>query len=209
MRYYPGHTIGNYTLCQLLGRGPFTEVYLAKNRFAEKVLFTVKTPAQASIDASSILQHRYNILSRLNHTSIIPCYLLDSSEPVVRLDYAPGGSLQDSITAGDSHDLPFIIACILQIASALDYAHGQGIVHGNLKPANILFAAQGKILLSDFDVPSFPFAQSSSVLHNLPYRAPEQDAGSTLPASDQYQLACLAHDWLHNRQIHKKIPQRW
>ena len=123
---------------------------------------------------------------------------MDGPEPVLRLDYAPGRSLQDGIVAGKYYDLLFVVASISQIAHALGYAHNLGIVHGNLKPQNILFGEQDKILLSDFDVPISPFLQSASVLSRLPYHAPEQDSGNTLPASDQYQLACLAYDWLRN-----------
>src|SRR5437764_1658501 len=123
MRYYLGQIIDHYTLLQFLGKGPFTEVYLGENRFAEALLFAVKTPAQASIDAASLLERRYRILSRLNHTSIVTGYLLHNPEPVLRLDYAPGRSLQDGITAGNAYDLSFVITSISQIAEALEYAH--------------------------------------------------------------------------------------
>src|SRR2546429_5712832 len=128
MQYYPGQIIGHYILLEVLGEGPFTKVYLGKNRFVEHPLFALKTPAQASSDASSTLERRYHILSRLNHASIIACYLVDSPDPVLRLDYASGRSLQDGIAAGKDYDLPFVIASISQIAHALGYAHNLGIV---------------------------------------------------------------------------------
>src|SRR5216110_632397 len=97
MQYYPGQIIGHYILLEVLEKGPFTKVYLAKNRFVENPLFAMKTLVQASSDASATLERRYHILSRLNHTSVITCYLVDGPEPVLRLDYAPGRSLQDGI----------------------------------------------------------------------------------------------------------------
>ena len=188
--------IGRYDLVKLLGKGPFTEVYLGQNDLVREMHYAVKRPLQRSTDHLQLLQRRVYILSQLEHPSIVRTYTLDNPEPGIGLTFAQQGSLYERISTGDSCDLRFIISCTLQLMDALAYAHSKGFVHGNLKPQNILFDRQGAVLLSDFDVPTLPFFQSQPVLRELPYKAPEQEKQGASPATDQYQLACK--DYRHS-----------
>lgn len=193
-------SIGHYRLVRLLGKGPFSIVYLVQNIFVQEIQYVVKRPAETSSEHIQLLQRRASILSRLNHSSIIKTHILENSEPAIGLTFAQQGSLYELVSAGYRCDLRFIIQCTLQLANALDYAHDQGFVHGNLKAQNVLFDRSGSALLSDFDVPMSTFVQSPLVLQILPYRAPEQEKQLVSPATDQYQLAYLVDDWLQSQE---------
>jgi hypothetical protein len=196
---HSGQKIGDYELLQRLGTGPFTEVFLGKNVYDEKILFAIKTLSQPSRSSQELLAKRIGIASRLNHPAVIKFSRQSGPEPAFALYYAQQGSLRTKLAAGQSSNLAFIINCVQQIANALYYAHSKGIAHGNLKPENILFDKEGRVLLSDFDVETPSDPQLPSVLENLPHVAPEQRAGRTVLASDQFQLAYLVEDWLENQ----------
>src|SRR6266496_2434244 len=84
----------------------------------------------------------------------------------------------------------------------LQYIHQYDIIHGNLKPENILFTARGEALLTDFTFSTLLEAASSKYapgINSAHYMAPEQFQGTTSKASDQYALGCIAYELLTGR----------
>src|SRR6266571_2479823 len=85
---------------------------------------------------------------------------------------------------------------------ALHYAHQQGIIHGNLKPENILFDAEGEVLLADFGIATLAATAGPhhrNTISTAPYVAPEQFDGVLSSASDQYALGCIAYEAMTGR----------
>jgi serine/threonine protein kinase len=104
---------------------------------------------------------------------------------------------------------------ISQVGQALQYAHQQNIVHCNLKPQNILFNAQGQVLLTDFHLTSLP--ESLHISASTTYMAPEELLGAISKECDQYALGCIAYEMLTGHTpyhasslyypgIHRRLP---
>ncbi|NIM93581.1 MAG: protein kinase [Anaerolineales bacterium] len=119
-----------------------------------------------------------------------------TGRPFVVMPYAEAGSLQDRFNSGllvavDVGDL------ISEVAAALDYAHSHGVVHGNLKPADICFDENGNVQVGGFGESTVLINLTPDAVQELdgfgPYQAPEVKQGREMtPRSDQYSLALLA-----------------
>lgn len=203
MSRYIGQQFGNYRLVSLLGKGGFAEVYLGehihlRSQTAIKVLLTQLT----NEDRENFL-HEALTLVNLNHINIVR--LLDfgmnsDDMPFLVMDFAPNGSLRQRHPKGTQVPLQQTLGYVKQIASALQYAHNEGVVHRDVKPENILIGKRQEILLTDFGIAA-PSGNSMSqsvkeVAGTLAYMAPEQFLGKSRPASDQYALAVMAYEWL-------------
>jgi len=119
--------------------------------------------------------------------------------PYVIMEHATGRSLRQRLDRQASTLLPTeeILTLIEQISQALDYLHEQHIIHGNVKPENILFTEHDQALLSDLDPMTLSETANTTdlALHaTSPYIAPEQMAGQGSCQSDQYALGCIAYE---------------
>jgi len=117
------------------------------------------------------------------------------------MDYAHNGTLRQRVPKG-THLSPIdFMPYINQIASALQYAHDQKLIHRDVKPENMLLASDGMVKLSDFGIAlvaqnSVSQETESTVIGTMSYMAPEQMQGKARPASDQYALAVVVYEWL-------------
>ena len=207
-----GRETGNYRLIQRIGSGSFAEVYLGEHIYlrtpaAIKLLHAALDPA-----AAANFRREARILRKLRHPNIISLLDFGVDEqglPYLIMDYAPGGSLRSRYPKGTRVPLDAILKAVNEAASALDYAHNQGLVHRDIKPANMLIGESGEILVSDFGIASIapgrdPHASDDSlwrrsfpgVAGTPAYMAPEQLEGRAEPASDQYALATIVYQWL-------------
>src|SRR5205085_8354272 len=88
----------------------------------------------------------------------------------------------------------------MQVAEALQYAHGKKLIHRDVKAENILIGRNGEILLSDFGIAAVAHSEGSMTTQEMagtvPYMAPEQIKGKPRPASDQYSLGIVVYEWL-------------
>jgi serine/threonine protein kinase len=115
------------------------------------------------------------------------------------VEYVPGGTLNDRQKAGERFRHEDSVRLLEGIGSALDYAHGLGIVHRDVKPANVLLDASGSPVLADFGLAKLLSQSSlktaSGVTTGTPaYMSPEQAAGEDLdPRSDVYSVGCLGY----------------
>jgi len=121
--------------------------------------------------------------------------------PYIVMEYLPGGSLADRISAEGAQPPGRALAWLAQAAAALDAAHAQGVVHRDVKPANLLLDDDGCVRVADFGVASAAgldsFTAAGTVLGTAGYLAPEQARGERVgPASDRYALAVLAFELL-------------
>jgi serine/threonine protein kinase len=147
------------------------------------------------------------LLKMLKHPHLLPILDMGIHEdmPYLITVYAPKGSLRDRVERqSSSHPVPFqdIVTLLSQVGQVLQYIHQYDITHGNLKPENILFAAGGEALLTDFTFSTLLEAASSAYtpsINSAHYMAPEQFQGTTSKASDQYALGCIAYELLTGR----------
>src|SRR5260370_18710997 len=113
-------------------------------------------------------------------------------------EYAPRCCLRDRINRQSSRSVPVreALTILSQVGQALQYVHQLNIIHGNLKPENILFTASGDVLLTDFTIHILLDAAGGAYKHNIGsarYLAPEQFQGLGRKASGQYALGCIGY----------------
>jgi serine/threonine-protein kinase len=138
----------------------------------------------------------------LNHPNIVSVYdtLTDDEGVLIVMEYVEGETLRDAIARGPVE--PEVALRVLRgIASALDHAHENGVVHRDVKPANILIGADGRGKLADLGIASAAertrITRSGTVLGTAAYMAPERlDGGKGDPAVDVYALAAVAFEAL-------------
>src|SRR5262249_41372824 len=198
-----GHEIGGCRLLRRLGAGGMGEVYLAEQvRLGGRVVaIKVIHPGDDALDEFQDAAQRFlregKLLGRFSHPNILPVHEsgVDGEHLYLVMEYAPDGSLNEAIRGRGPHPLalPLTVALaadlIHQIAAALHYTHDRGIVHGDVKPGNVLVEMEPdgnrRLLLADFGVAREleATAQWSIVAGTVAYMAPEQFSGRFSPAS--------------------------
>src|SRR5438477_4786488 len=197
-----GQQLGNYRLLRPLGRGGFAEVYLGehiylKTHAALKVLHTVLTDQEGEAFVKEA-----QTLARLAHPHIVRVldFAIQEGMPFLVMEYAPNGSLRQRHAKGTRLSPSAIVSSVLQIASALQYAHDQRLIHRDVKPENLLLSSREEVLLSDFGIATIAHRTVSQQLEQVAgtalYAAPEQLQGRAQAASDQYALAVVVYEWL-------------
>lgn len=142
-------------------------------------------------------------LKQLHHPYILPVLDggIENGQPFLVSRYAPLNSLRSRLVPSASVSLSVdeALQIIVRVGQALAYAHSWNIVHGNIKPENVLFDVDNKALLADFtphSIISSHIPDQSSDAYMLSYLAPEQIVGTVSAESDQYALGCLAYELL-------------
>lgn len=200
-------TIGRYHVVKEVGRGGMATVYRA--RTAEGSVVAIKLMA-GELLGDPHLRRRFRreaeVLSRLRHPAIVP--ILDYGEhlgqPYLVMPYLEGGTLGDRVASGAMP--PRKTALLTRIASALDSAHAQHVVHRDVKPSNILFDATEQPYLTDFGIVKLLGEAQSAITHTgaslgTPgYMSPEQVRGETLDGRcDIYALGVVLFEMLTGR----------
>ncbi|HZR43415.1 MAG TPA: serine/threonine-protein kinase [Ktedonobacteraceae bacterium] len=196
-----GQQFGNYTLMRLLGKGGFAEVYLGQHIYlkspaAIKVLLT-----QLGEDESAGFLTEARTLVSLKHPHIVRILDFGMQEdiPFLVMEYASNGTLRQRHPRSIPLAPELVVTYVKQIASALQYAHNQKLIHRDVKPENMLLQANNDLLLSDFGVALIAQSTRQSkqeVIGTATYMAPEQIRGKARQSSDQYSLAVVVYEWL-------------
>jgi serine/threonine protein kinase len=211
--------IAGYRLGERLGQGSAGAVYVARDeRLHYQVAVKVLAPDPAR-DIADTLIHEVRTAAALEHPHIIPVFDAGDEDgtPYVVMRYARGGDARSLLRRRGALPLAHAWRIIAQIASALDAAHAQGLVHRDVKPANILFDAADTVAgrrpgpggdrvpahayLSDFGVgrvfPPGLVTGAEQLTDALDYLAPEQIEGDVLDGrADLYALACTSFELL-------------
>jgi serine/threonine protein kinase/tetratricopeptide (TPR) repeat protein len=202
-----------YTLERELGRGGMATVYLAEDlKLHRRVALKVLRPELAASLGNERFLREIAIAARLSHPHILPLH--DSGEAGGHLYYAmpyvEGESLRQRLEREGQLPIPEMIAIVRAVASALSYAHRQGIIHRDIKPENILLARDpsggaAHPLVADFGIARALDAaggdrltETGLALGTPAYMSPEQaSASSRLDGrSDIYALGCVAYEML-------------
>jgi serine/threonine-protein kinase len=197
--FFRGQTIGKYRILSPLGSGGFGTVYLAEDTWIDKKV-AIKVPhRQANLDFGELL-HEPRLLAALNHPNIVSVLTAEKQDGLffIVMEYVPGETLEALIIRDGTLDLTRALDFTCQICNAVDHAHAHGVLHRDLRPANVLVTEQGLIKVADFGTSRFLeiAAHGTTVIGSPPYMAPEQFHGKAVFASDLYSLGVTMYQML-------------
>ncbi|MBV6290105.1 serine/threonine-protein kinase [Pseudomonas aegrilactucae] len=196
--------IPGYDIDGEIGEGAMASVYLATQRSLERKV-ALKVMA-ASLAADPNFCERFlregRTLARLSHPHTVTIHDIGNVGALyyMAMEYLPNGTLKERIAAGLTPEQG--VQYVRQIASALGYAHAQGLVHRDVKPANILFRADGNAVLSDFGIAKSlddrtQFTQAGFAVGTPSYMSPEQARGQDIDGrADLYALGVVLYEIL-------------
>jgi serine/threonine protein kinase len=196
-----GESIGPYRIEAQLGVGGMGRVYQALDGDGQRVaLKVVKSELAGDVVFKRRFEREASAARKVDHPHVVA--VLDSGEldgiPFIAQEFFSGGTLADRIEATDL-ELQTVVTVTLQVAKGLDSLHAAGIIHRDVKPANILFDEEGGAHITDFglakDRAATVLTKPGQALGSMDYMAPEQiravDVG---PQADVYALGCVVFE---------------
>lgn len=210
----PGSVVAHYRLSEELGSGTFASVYRAHDLVLERTVALKIIKNECPIARGRVMSEA-RLAAALNHPNICTIYAVDESEgvPVIAMEFLHGRTLAQLLQDGP---LPVSQAArfISQVASGMALAHAVGIVHGDLKPANVMITEGGAAKILDFglsrrsdhtgptdDTASFSGSAEGFLSGTPRYMAPEQAQGKpATPASDVFALGLMVYEVISGRQ---------
>lgn len=213
--YAAGRTVGagRYTLTRELGRGGMGIVWLAQDgRLGEEVALKF-LPAEMAQGSGALENMRSETLKsrRLSHPNIVRIHDLDESPgeaPFISMEYVPGTTVADLKARQPQRllDWDFLRPLVKQLCDALEYAHGQKVVHRDLKPGNLMVDAEGNLKLADFGLAATATESMTQMSRDLGasgtivYMSPQQMQSRAPKVSDDiYALGATLYELLTSK----------
>ena len=199
--------IGRYEITEKLGSGSTGTVYRATDPFIGRILAikTFRVDLQPGPLRDRFLQrfyHEARISGGLSHPNIVALFDVGEIDglPYLVFEHVEGPTLDVAIARAGRLDSAETIRVVEQTASALDFAHSKGILHRDIRPANIILANDKRVRIADFGIARIEgsqLTQHGEVLGTPAYMSPEQIRGQELSAeSDLFALAVCAYEML-------------
>jgi alkyl hydroperoxide reductase subunit AhpC len=209
----PGNMFSHYRIEAELGQGSFAAVFRAHDTILDRTV-ALKVLKAGSTESSPNVLAEARTAAALNHPNVCTIFAVDDSEgvPVIAMEYVDGQPLNVLLQAGAL--APSQAANLgRQIALGMAAAHSQGIVHGDLKPANLLVSHSGMVKVTDFGLSrrsALPVdrdrtvewspADDSKIAGTPAYMSPEQSRGEPVtPRSDVFSLGAVLYEMLTGR----------
>src|SRR5215831_1514731 len=203
--------LGDYEILDEIGRGGMGVIYLARQRHPQRVVAVKRVLDYHAGSHQTLKRFRReaDAAASLDHPNILAIYEVSQSEdglPFFSMKFATGGSLQ-KLGPSLRKEPRRCVELMAKVARAVEYAHGQGILHRDLKPGNILLDGRGEPLVSDFGLAKWldanrDITKSLTAFGTPGYTAPEQAEGKTAdltPAADVYSLGAILFELLVGR----------
>jgi branched-chain amino acid transport system substrate-binding protein len=200
-----GRRLGKYEIQAEIGRGGMGTVYLAHDPLLQRRV-AVKVLAPYLVGQPVLIERflrEARAAARLKHPNIVTIYDVgqEGSTYYFVMEYVEGPSLATALAQRDPMSPGEIVKLLRPLASALDYAHGQGLVHRDVKPGNILLAPGGEPALGDFGIARAAedarLTTTGTLVGTPEYMSPEQARGEAVDRrSDLYSLAIVAYELL-------------
>ena len=207
----PQHLSDRYELGEIIGFGGMSEVHLARDMRLHRDVAVKVLRADLARDPSFYLRFRREAqnAAALNHPAIVAVY--DTGEaatprgplPYIVMEYVDGVTLRDIVHNDGPMPPRRALEVIADACQALNFSHQHGIIHRDVKPANIMISKAGAVKVMDFGIARAladtgnPVTQTAAVIGTAQYLSPEQARGETVDSrSDVYSLGCVLYEVL-------------
>ncbi len=199
-------TGGEYEIHHELGRGGMGSVFLAREIGLDRLVAIKVLPPTLMFDEGLIVRFKREakMVAKLHHPNIIPVYRVHHSHNLAfyTMHFVSGRALGEIIASSRTLSLEEVEKIMLDAAAGLGYAHKRGVIHRDVKPANILIDADGHVHLTDFGIAKAlvghtQLTETGAVIGTPTYMAPEQCEGRVVDGrADQYSMACVGYHLL-------------
>jgi hypothetical protein len=204
--------LSRYRDISTLGSGGMATVVLAQDTLLGREVALKRMHTAADPSGTSRLRREALVGASVSHANLVSVYdvvTTDDGDVVIVMEYVQGENLRDALRREGQLPVTETLRILTGVAAGLDAIHQQGIVHRDVKPANILLGANGSIKLADLGIAAVSdrtrITSAGTVLGSFSYMAPEQleDAPVT-PAIDIYALSAVAYEALSGVQAHRE-----
>ena len=200
-----GERVGDWVIDAEVGHDRHGRTYRA-HAAADPGKFATVRIVPGTPDVHELFRGRLLVLRKLSHPNLV-AYLgggIVHSDPYYVAEYVPGPTYETLLREGKRPAWPEVLAIALQLVSALRHAHRRGVLHGDLKPANLLQAPDGRVKLAEAGIARLFGAEvpppGDNPLASAAFISPEQAAGKpATKRSDFYSLGCLLYALLTGR----------
>ena len=208
--------LGRYEVVRELGKGAMGIVYLAKDPLIGRLvaLKTIRAAAYADDDETKEFQQRFireaQAAGILNHPAIVTVHDIGQDDAsgvsFIAMEYVEGQNLKEVLAQGRALSFEQIGDIVMQVADALDFAHAKGIVHRDVKPANIILLDGYRAKITDFGIAKIASGVSNltttgQFLGTPNYMAPEQIKGAPVDGrTDIFSLGICLYECLTRRK---------
>ena len=196
--------IGRYEILEEIGRGAMGVVFKGRDPLIGRTV-AVKTITSGVAESVDLLERFYRearAAGGLQHPNIVTIYEMAESggSPFIAMEYLEGESLEKLVARKAALPLSTKVSYVIQTSRALDFAHRRGIIHRDVKPANIVVTADGMVKVVDFGIARIADTsktQTGAMLGTLAYMAPEQLRGQYADAQgDIWALGVVLYELL-------------
>ncbi len=206
--------LGRYEIVEEIGRGAMGVVYLAKDPLIGRQVALKTFRVAYAVKDEELQQFRSRFMREaqsagiLSHPNIVTIHdVVQESEEgatFIAMEFVRGRTLKDMMQAAEPMERAFVVDVISQIADALDYAHSKGVVHRDVKPANVLITPEGRVKITDFGiarVDTSNLTHEGQLLGTPNYMAPEQILGRDVDhRADIFALGVVLYEALTRRK---------
>ncbi len=209
MPFVVGEQVGAYRIVEQRGQGGMSTVYRAYHAALDRyVALKVLHPMfKGDREFLARFQREARIVARLEHPNIVAIYDFSEHEgtPYLVMRFVEGRTLKALL--GEQHPLPLprVLEILRPVCDALEYAHGQGVLHRDVKPSNILIEDDGKVFVTDFGLAKMVQSGDATisqdrVIGTPQYISPEQAKGETVDRhTDLYSLGVVLYEMVTGR----------
>ncbi len=209
----PGKLLGGrYQILRVLGEGGMGAVYQARDLELERIIALKVIRPELASNAGILQRFKQELILARNvtHKNVIRIYDLGEADGIkfITMEYVEGDDLRSLLRSKGKLPPGEAVVIIQQICRALEVAHGEGVIHRDLKPQNVMLDPQGRIVVMDFGLArsfeSHGMTQTGALVGTLEYMSPEQAMGADLDQrSDLFAVGLIFYELLTGKVPYK------